>query len=55
MALFYRVAAPVLGGLVAALLTGLLSTNDVFVYVSSKSQFFDLLPFVLVMLMPGRC
>lgn len=51
VALFYRVAAPVLGGLVAALLTGLLSTNDVFVYVSSKSQFFDLLPFVLVMLM----
>ena len=51
LALFYRVVAPVLGGLVAALLTALLSTNDVFVYVSSKSQFFDLLPFVLVMLM----
>lgn len=51
LALFYRVVAPVLGGLVTALLTVLLSTNDVFVYVSSKSQFFDLLPFMLVMLM----
>ncbi|RLT50939.1 MAG: hypothetical protein DWI68_04585, partial [Chloroflexi bacterium] len=51
LALFYRVVAPVLGGLVAALLTGLLSTNDVFVFVSSKSQYFDLLPFVLGMLM----
>ncbi|RLT50171.1 MAG: hypothetical protein DWI67_09425, partial [Chloroflexi bacterium] len=32
VALFYRVAAPVFGGLVAALLTVLLSTNDIFVY-----------------------
>ena len=51
LALFYRVAAPVFGGLVAALLAVLLSTNDIFVYVSSKAQYFDLLPFVLVMLM----